>query len=375
MPDRLRVLICVPWGKRLGGAEVMLWSVLRHTDARRVEFQVAFLEQGPFEEEVAGLGLRTFAIPAGRLREPRAAGAAVRRLSRIIGAEEPHLVLNWTTKSQLYGATAAISARRDDSVLWWQHGVSDGSWLDRVATALPARAIGCSSRVSAAAQATTRPRRPTFVVHPGVDTERISALNRATLGISEDVPVVGMVGRLQPGKGQHRFLHSLRRLHDGGCRAHGIMVGGTAHGLSPGYEAEVRAIVPRLGLEEWVTMVGQVPDARPYIAAMDVLISPSVNESFGIVLAEALVQGVPVIAVSDAGAREVVQSGLTGLLVPRADPPVLAAATYELLDDEPRRRAIALAGRRAAVERFSAQAMTRALERQLRTLSAREGTA
>ena len=370
----LRVLVCTPWSERLGGAEVMLWSVLKHADPRRLDLRVAFLEPGPFEQEVRALGVPTFRVPAGRLREPRAAGAAIRRLCRIIRAEEPDLVLNWVAKAQLYGAAAAARARRRDSVVWWQHGVPDGHWMDRAATALPARAIGCSSRASASAQAATRPRRPTFVVHPGVETARVPAIDRTTLGIPEGRPLIGIAGRLQPWKGQHRFLLALRRLHDAGLATHGLIVGGSAHGFSPGYEAEVRALIRELGLEGWVTMVGQVSDARPYIAAMDVLVSASANEPFGIVLAEALAQGVPVVAVSDAGPREIVDAGTTGLLVSRPSPPMLATATGQLLGDERRRRHMAEAARRAALERFGVRTMVRGLEARLRTL-ATEGVA
>jgi glycosyltransferase involved in cell wall biosynthesis len=366
----LRVLICAPWRERLGGAEEMLWSVLRHADPRRLALQVAFLEPGPFEEEVRALGVRTFSVPAGRLREPRAGGVAVRRLSAVISGEEPDLVLNWVAKAQLYGAPASVRAGRRDSVLWWQHGMPHGHWMDRAATALPARAIGCSSQASAEAQASTRPRRPTFVVHPGVETTDVQPIDRSALGIPQGRQVIGIAGRLQPWKGQHRFLHALRRLHDTGIRAHGLIVGGTAHGFSPGYEDDLHALVPDLGLSGWVTMVGHVRDARPYLAAMDVLVSASAKEPFGIVLAEAFAQGVPVVAVADAGPREIVDPGITGLLVPRPDHLLLATAVRELLVDEPRRQRMSLAARRSALDRFGARAMVEALEMRLRALAA-----
>jgi glycosyltransferase involved in cell wall biosynthesis len=368
MPEPLRALVCVPWRERLGGAEAMLWSVLEHTDAQRVHYSVAFLEPGSFEEEVRALGIPTFRVPTGRLREPRAGGVAIRRLRRIIRDDQPDLVINWQTKAQLYGSPAAMGAGRGDRVVWWQHGMPAGHWMDRVATALPARAIGCSSRASAAAQAAMRPHRTTFVVHPGVETARVDAIDRDALGIPPERPLVGIVGRLQPWKGQHRFLHALRRLHEAGCPAHGLLVGGSAHGFSPGYEQELRELIPRLGLTDWVTTVGHVPDPRPYIAAMDLLISASVKEPFGIVLLESLVQGVPVIAVSDAGPREIVDPGVTGVLVARPDPALLAAAAQTLLRDEARRARIAAAARQSAVDRFDAKAMTFALERELRAL-------
>jgi glycosyltransferase involved in cell wall biosynthesis len=370
MSDALRVLVCVPWRERLGGAEVMLWSVLKHSDARSVQYAVAFLEPGRFEEEVSELGVRTFRVPAGRLREPRAAALAIRQLRRIIRSEEPDLVLNWQAKAQLYGSPAAVAAGWGDRVVWWQHGVPDGHWMDRVATALPARAVGCSSHASATAQAAARPRRRTFVVHPGVETHEVRPVGEETLGIGDEQPVVGIVGRLQPWKGQHRFLHALRLLHDSGCRAHGLIVGGSAHGFSPGYEQDLRALIAQLGLDDAVTMAGHVPDARPYVARMDVLVSASEREPFGIVLAEAMAQGVPAVAVSDAGPREIIESGVTGLLVPRPDHMLLSAAMRELLQDEERRRRMAVAARRAAVDRFGVRTMTRELELRLRAIAA-----
>jgi len=116
-------------------------------------------------------------------------------------------------------------------------------------------------------------------------------------------------------------------------------------------------------------MVGQVPDARPYIAAMDVLVSASANESFGIVLVEALAQGVPVVAVADAGPREIIDPGVTRLLVPRPSPPLLAAATGKLLADQPRRLRMAAAARRAPLERFGIPAMVGTPETRLRALA------
>jgi glycosyltransferase involved in cell wall biosynthesis len=162
----------------------------------------------------------------------------------------------------------------------------------------------------------------------------------------------------------------LRELHNTGCYAHGVVVGGSAHGFSPGYEQQLRELITRLRLTEWVTMAGHVPDVRPLIAAMDVLVSASVMEPFGIVLLEGFVQAVPVVAVSDAGPREIVDHGRTGLLVGRPEPSVLAAAIRELLSDEHRRSRMALLARRTAVERFGVQVMTDGLARQLKAFAA-----
>src|SRR5262245_60605087 len=165
----LKVVITMPLATRSGGAENVLWTFLQRVDRRRIEPAVIFLDDGPFVDEVASLGVESVPLPAGRLRDVRRFATTTRRLARLMRKNEPDLVLNWTTKSQLYGGLAAAVAGMSDRVLWWQHGLPDGHWLDRLATLLPSRAIGCCSRAAAEAQATIRPRRSTFVVLPGVD--------------------------------------------------------------------------------------------------------------------------------------------------------------------------------------------------------------
>ncbi len=90
-----------------GGAEMMLWSFLNHVDRERLEPAVVFLEPGPFQEEVAALGLETYSAPIGRLRSPRRVGRAVRQLAHIFRTHDPDLVVNWVAKAQLYGAPAS----------------------------------------------------------------------------------------------------------------------------------------------------------------------------------------------------------------------------------------------------------------------------
>ena len=247
----MKLLVTVPWGERAGGSENMLWTFLRHVDRSRIEPTVVFFQQGPFEHEVRDLGMQTVIIPSGRLRQLGRATRVIQAVRTVLRTEEPDLILNWSAKTQLYGGSAAASAHVADRVVWWQHGIPNGHWLDRLATALPARAVGCSSFQSSHAQARLRPCRPRFVIHPGIEappgseTER-SAL-RAELGVPEDRFVVGIVGRLQPWKGQHRLLGALAILRDAGHAVHGLIVGGNTLDLSPEYEPSPPLVGQRAG--------------------------------------------------------------------------------------------------------------------------------
>lgn len=365
----LRVLVVAPWGERLGGAEEMLWTALRHCDRERLRASVAFLGPGPFVAEVAALGVATAVIPAGRLRQPLATLGAVRRLAALLRRERPDLVLCWSAKAQIYGAPAAALAGIGGRVAWWQHQLPDGHWVDRLATALPARAVGCSSAACRRAQESLRPRRATFVVNPGIDLGRArgggSPELRRRLGIPAGRPVAGMVGRLQPWKGQDRFLAALAELRDRGVELHGLLVGGDAYDRSPAYAAELGRLVRRLGLSEQVTMAGQVGDATPYFELMDVAVNASEGEPFGIVLLEAMAAGVPVVAVAGGGPLDVVVPGVTGLLAADGRPPTLADAIERLLADPGRRATMGAAAERRCRERFGAAAMAEGLTSRL----------
>ncbi len=367
----MRLVITVPWRERLGGAEIMLWRLLSHVDTARFDVTVVFLEPGPFRDEVAALpGIRTVAVPIARLRDVRRTGAVTRALAAVFRDVRPDLILNWVAKAQLYGASAAALAGCGDRVVWWQHGIPHGHWMDRLATALPARAVGCSSTVAAWAQAIQHPHRPTFVVHPGVEPERAVPVARGTLGIAPHRTVIGIVGRLQPWKGQHRVIEAAGRLRDAGHDVHALVVGGDAHGLSPHYSDQVQRCIDELGMRDRVTMTGHVGDPSPYIAAMDVLVNASEREPFGMVVLEGMAQEVAVVAIGDGGARDIVEDGVCGVLVARPDAALIAAGVGGLLDGEVRQR-MAAAGRRRVLAHFTAKRMTERLEDVLEELRPR----
>jgi len=107
----------------------------------------------------------------------------------------------------------------------------------------------------------------------------------------------------------------------------------------------------KLDLGETVALLGDVSReqlADEYVNA-DLFCLPSVQEGFGIVLLEAMAAGLPVIACRAAAIPEVVEDGVTGVLVPPRDPPALAATMRDLLASPERRREMGDAGRHAVV--------------------------
>jgi glycosyltransferase involved in cell wall biosynthesis len=370
----LTVVITVPWGERLGGAEAMLLSFLCHVDRTRVDPLVVFLVDGPFEREVSALGIRTAVLPAGRLRHVGGFVRVVRSLSALLRREHPDLILNWAAKSQLYGGPAAALAGVSDRVVWWQHGIPKGHWMDRLATLLPARAVGCSSARSAEAQERLRPRRKTFVVHPGIDPpvrprESETDALRRRLGISEDRTIVGTVGRLEPGKGQDQLLRTLAALRRQGHPVHGLIVGGPGYGRSAAYESQLKHLADQLGLGSSLTFTGHVSDVVPYASLMAVFVSAGRNESFGISVLEAMALGVPVVTTDASGAAALVEADVSAVLVSTSDDDALTRAVRRLVEDADLRRRLGRGGREQVASSLTARRMCAELERCLEAVA------
>ena len=114
----MKLLVTVPWGERLGGAEAMLWSFLNSVDRNRVDPSVVFFEDGGFRSDVASLGIRTGVLQTGRLREIRRFGRSVRSLAALMRREQPDVILNWVAKAQRYGSVAAAMPRMSSRVVW-----------------------------------------------------------------------------------------------------------------------------------------------------------------------------------------------------------------------------------------------------------------
>lgn len=336
----------------------MLQMVLDGAPTSGHELELIFFEPGPWPAELSDAGFRVEVIPAGRLRQVHRWLATVARLARTFRRRRPDLIINWSAKTQLYGAPAAVLAGMADRIIWWQQIIPGRHWTDRLATRLPARAIVCYSRAAVEAQARLSPRRATFVVPAGTPVPA-PVSGEAPLELPRDVPIVGLVGRLQPWKGQDRLLRAQAILRDRGHDIHLVIVGGDAYGLSPAYSASLPVLVSELGLTDAVTMTGQVSDAGPYIDQLDILVNASDPEPFGIVLLEGMARGVAVVAVNSGGPAEFIEQGRTGLLARAGDPVALADALEPVVVSPTLRRAVGEAGRDRFMQDFTDVAMCR----------------
>jgi glycosyltransferase involved in cell wall biosynthesis len=166
---------------------------------------------------------------------------------------------------------------------------------------------------------------------------------RGPLGLADDAPLVGMVGRLTSIKDHQTALLAIRDVPD----CHLVVVG----------DGELRGSLERLsadlGLGDRVHFVGWRTDVAAVYADLDVALLTSLNEGTPVSLIEAAAAGVPSVATHVGGVPFVVDDGRTGLLVPPRDPEAVAAGLRRLLSDRGDRKQLGEAARSRVGERFS----------------------
>jgi glycosyltransferase involved in cell wall biosynthesis len=176
---------------------------------------------------------------------------------------------------------------------------------------------------------------------------------RARLGLPAEGEVIGAVGRLVAQKGHIELVRALAWLGDRFPKARVVLIGDGE--LREAIAGEAR----RLGVAERVDSLGWRRDAAACMPAFDVFAQPSHWEGFGLVLLEAMAAGVPIVASRASAIPEVVEEGVTGLLVPPGDADALAGALATVLADPERARAMGAAGRARLEARFGVERMAR----------------
>jgi len=202
---------------------------------------------------------------------------------------------------------------------------------------------------------------PTFVYYPPVDTDRFvpdherRLKTRAELGIPPDAPVVGTVSSLVPMKGLENFIAAAGLIAEASPEARFVIVGPTPSSHAS-YAERLREQAAALRLPHPVVFAGDRADVEQCYPAFDVNLITSLPRSEGTTTTapEAQSCGVPVVAARVGAVGDVVEDGVTGLLVPAEQPEVLAQAALQLLGDESLRARMGAAGRQAAIERFDA---------------------
>ena len=195
----------------------------------------------------------------------------------------------------------------------------------------------------------------TVTVHEGIDLGRVGAAPEARVHeefwLPHDAPLVGNVAALVPHKG-HRYLIEAAALVVRQVPDARFIVAGEGE-LRPALERQIKDH----RLEKHVFLVGFRPDVLSLHKSFDLFVLSSTTEGLGTSLLDAMACAKPVVATTAGGIPEVVEHGVTGLLVPPKDPEALARAIVRLLKDQALRKRLGTAGLDRVRERYSAERM------------------
>jgi len=170
-------------------------------------------------------------------------------------------------------------------------------------------------------------------------------------GLPSEGPLIVFVGRLTDQKGVETLIGAVPIIGAGHPGAHFVIAGDGPLRATLEGQARERA------LASTVTFTGALEDPRPFLRAADVVVVPSLFEPFGIIAAEALALGRPVVASRVGGLPDIVEHEVTGLLVPPANPPALAQAVCRILGASSAAREMGARGRERARREFSEEAV------------------
>jgi glycosyltransferase involved in cell wall biosynthesis len=319
-----------------GGAERAFAGLARTLPATGFHPIAALLQRGPLEDWLREAGCETHVLPSHRTRNVARTARTVGSLRRLARSRKARVVVSNMSKGHFFGGLAAHAARIP--AVFWQHAIPGPSLIERVAGAVPARAIACCSQAAASAQRALTPGRQIVKIHPGIRTLDVGSVHGSGASIKrslgwENNPTVGVVGRLEPWKGQEIFLRAAARLAELHEDTRFMVVGGAILGWEGSYPDDLRRLAADLGIADRVHFAGHQPKVDRWYDALDVVIHASFGEPFGLVLVETMALGKPLVATGVGGPLEIVEDGTSGLLVPPGDPDALAEAVGRILTD------------------------------------------
>jgi glycosyltransferase involved in cell wall biosynthesis len=197
------------------------------------------------------------------------------------------------------------------------------------------------------------------VIYNAVDWSRLETTTtrdalRASIGVPSDAVVAGIIARLTEQKG-HRILFEAMAHDEALRRLHLVVVGGGE------LEADLRGRVNGLGLTPRVHFVGPRRDLGDLLASWDLFVMPSFWEGLPLSLVLAMGAGLPVISTRVAGIPEIVQNGVTGLLVEPGDSAALGAALARVVSDPGFGARLGEAARAFVLPRFGADGYVNAI--------------
>ena len=326
-----RVAYVLPHGD-LGGAELATIRMMEAHDRSRYEPVCLLFGPGPATTRLEQAGVEYVVAPQRpRLRRRRERTSARAWLGQQLAARQcglQHSLMAWTH-------VLATPAARHAGVpaVWFQHNRAlRRSMLEWMAARTPCATVFVNSRFTLQAQSRMNRRTPMELVQPPIEPPRHVARDtfRTQIGITDEL-LVTVCGRLLHSKGQDMALRALDRVPD---TMHLAFVGDTTFGVEPHFRRQLEDSAASFLASDRVHFTGFQSDMGPVYAASDIILHTSrLQETFGLVVAEAKAYGCTIVATNRGAIPELIRDGVNGILFEPDDVATLAGVLRRLAED------------------------------------------
>jgi glycosyltransferase involved in cell wall biosynthesis len=377
MPHSQKVLMKVLFYNHTGqvsGAERMLLMILARLDQRDFDPLLICPEQGPLRKMATNLGVPVESVPGLEarftwrvdrlLRYLTSFLLVIRQLRRKVVSTRPDLIHANSIRAGLVATAATLGM--GTRVLWHLHDLLPRHPLStgvRIFAFLCARTrmIAVSMAVKANfAGALKGLKSRISVVLNAIEVDRFQPDQiarqqvRDELNLSEQQPVIGIVGQLTPRKGQLELIRAFAKVVAQSPKAILLVAGAPLFNRDHEYEQLLKDTVRQLGIDDRVRLLGARNDVAAIMQALDLLVINSSAEPFGLVALEAMACGTPVLAAACDGLTEIIEHGVDGWLVPTGDEETLVASIVSLSRQPALRTQLEEQGKKHVASRFSA---------------------
>ena len=359
---RVRILEVMATGTN-GGAQEHVYSLATRLNPECYEVRVVSLSHGSSVRRLQRAGIDVTVIDEPDDRK------AARELADSVASFAPEIIHNHMYRAEVIGTRAALllgeKGCKRPAIISTVHSsrirCADDRQTIRQLTPLMDRLIVVSRAIEEKVHEEGRVGAPISLIYNGVDLQRYNHQQpcctlHEDYDIPEDAPIVGVVARLEAEKGHRTLIDAWPEVLATVPNAWLLVIGEGSE--RDALEAEAAS----LGVNERVVFTGRREDVPAVTAALDVAVLPSYREAQGLSVLEAMALSRPVVASNVGGIPEMIEDGVTGLLVPPNDCDALAAALIKLLTDHPYADMIARRGHDLVHERFCIELMVNSIE-------------
>jgi glycosyltransferase involved in cell wall biosynthesis len=325
-------------------------------------------ETGQFADKAAEMNIETHFLPslikhgeAHRLHKLPRMTSAIFGLKKIIRERNVRILHSNTPRAAFIGGLAARMAGipsvvhvRDIYLSPFSHPLK--AWLLNVLSDVIV-AVSSATRESIVASSRV-PKDKVRVVYNGVDVESLVHRSymdmRKQFSVQKDAPLIGCFGLLDPAKGQEVLIEAAALIKETLPSLRALIVGDTLLEKQRNYQKKLVNLATEMGLSETIIFTGFRNDVFDIMKALDVLVHPAIYpEPFPRTLLEASALERAIVATRTGGIPELLDDGVSSLLVPPSDPAALARAVLLLLKDRDKARTLAVSARKKVEDNFS----------------------